>query len=321
MNSAKHRSGWIFSTILVLSGLAGALPAQAAYTIKTIDYPGALNTQFWGINNAGQIVGLADFDGGTTPSVFFVYDPRTRTFTPIPNVPGMRTAAIGINKAGTVVGSAEALDSSFSSGLMINGGAFSFFSHPGFSYTQGRSINDSGLVAGFAADSTGSSSIGFLYNPLTTSFTVFLPSEVTIAHGINKHGQVSGSARFEAGDAYPGSPDGRFGFMRRTDGSIDLFRVNGSGNETSARGLTGTGRIAGFFEDSDTGRTLGFVGSLSRLANYVLTVPAADVLDVDGSVATFVEGMSESGKVVGFWTDSSGYSHGFIGTPVAPKKK
>jgi hypothetical protein len=57
------------------------------------------------------------------------------------------------------------------------------------------------------------------------------------------------------------------------------------------------------------------------LANHVLIVPAADVLDVPDSIDTIVEGIEDAGRIVGFWTDSSFSVHGFLATPIPPKNK
>lgn len=321
MKSIRRYIKPVLPVFLAFLGIACAFPALAAFKFTTVDYPGAVQTQLWGINNAGQIVGYADFDYFATPGTNFVYDSRNATITTLPAVPGVEsTAAIGINKSGVVVGSAGSFTQFEASGLIISNGAFAFFSHPGMSFTQGRSINDAGLITAFVTDLTGQS-FGSIYNPATGSFTDFLPSLSTIAHGINKQNQVVGSANFAANGAYPGSLGGHFGFLRNANGAITLFRVNRNDNPTYARGITGTGRIAGFFLDSIAGRNRGFVGTLAGLANHVLTIPAADVLDVPGSTGTVVEGMNDAGVISGYWTDADGYWHGFLATPIPPKKK
>jgi len=80
-----------------------ALPSGAlALTFTTIDVPGALNTQAFGINPAGQIVG--DYLDSSFGQHGFLMGEHG-TFTTI-DVPGARsTAAFGINPAGQIVGS------------------------------------------------------------------------------------------------------------------------------------------------------------------------------------------------------------------------
>jgi hypothetical protein len=45
--------------LLAVVGIACSFPALAAYEYTTVDYPGAVSTQLWGINNSGQVVGTA----------------------------------------------------------------------------------------------------------------------------------------------------------------------------------------------------------------------------------------------------------------------
>jgi hypothetical protein len=300
--------------ILAVGLLAGSMAAQAAYNYTTIDYPGAINTGFTGVNDKGDIVGIASFDEFS--SIPFVYDAKKNTFTVLPNVPGLQTSAIGINDPGVVVGAATDLTTNNASGTILDKGAYTLFNNPGSSFlTAARGINNPGLVSGYADTDGGNTISGFIYDPKRNSFINFLPSQITIAHGINNQGDVVGSAFFLADEVFPGSPIGNYGFLRRRSGAITLFRVNGG--RTRTRGITNSGLIAGDFFDSTTGTTRGFVTSLSDQSGFQsLTIPATDLLDVPGAVTTFPEGISHSGRVVGFWTDAGFNQHGFIATPI-----
>ncbi len=301
----------LFCTILLVGGIAGALPAQAAYNYTTIDYPGAVATQVFGVNSQGNIVGTAS-DG--IASIGFVYNPRTAIFTVLPNFPGLDTSAIGINEPGVVVGAVTDLNTSFQSGSILDKGAFTIFDHPGSSFfTVARGINDPGLITGYADTDGGNTVSGFIYDRKLNSFIDFLPSpNFTIAHGINNKGEVVGNVFYSADEAFPGSAPGQYGFLRRKNGAITLFRVNGG--QTRARGIAESGLITGNYNDGATQR--GFVTSLSSQSGFQsVTVPAARLLDVPGATVTFPEGITNSGDVVGIWFDASGNLHGFHAKP------
>jgi len=309
MNAISRRSGLMMPLFLALLGSATAFAAQAAYKFTTIDYPGAQSTQFWGINNSGVIVGQAFV--GSDPAISFTYDPKKNVFTVLPNVPtALSTGASGINNQGIVTGSVS--DANTASGFVLSKGAFSFFTHPGYPYTEGRALGSTGLVTGYATDSTFTSSIGFIYDPTNDTFVDFLPSLQTIAQGINGSRNVVGSTRQLAGAVCSTCPGPRYyGFLRDSGGAIRYFLVNGQ--DTRGRGITDSGVIAGSV-NTGTGEK-GFVLTLNGTAPFqALTVPDVSLLAVPGAASTIVEGINEPGTVVGYTTDTGGYNHGFIAT-------
>ena len=307
MKSFILRSHRLLYAFLLLGGIACAFPAQAGYRITTIDFPGAIITQTFGINNQGKIAGGASADGVSTIS--FVYDAKKATFTVLPNVPGLDTSAVGINEPGVVVGAVTDLATTIQSGFILDKGAFTIFDHPGSQFfTVGRGINNAGLVSGYADTDGGTTVSGFIFDPKRNTFTDFLPSNFTIAHGINNKGDVVGNASLNSGDAYPGSPAGNYGFLRRSDGTITLFRVNGVA--TRARGITDAGVITGDADGS------GFVTTLAPGADFqAVTIPAANLLTVPGALQTIPEGIGNSGNVVGIWLDGDANFHGFLAEP------
>jgi uncharacterized membrane protein len=304
---------------LALLGIACAFPTQAAYNYTSIDYPGVDYshggyTFVFGINDE-ELVGNAGISG-TSANIPFVYNRKTKLFTVLPNFSGASTAytlSQGINEDGVVVGG-ESPDNVVESGFILNKGAFTIFSHPGsLSNTEARAISNSGLVAGIAYDATGSNTSGFIYNPKRNSFIDFLPSTFTLAQGINARGEVVGSVELPAGGAYPGSPGGTYGFLRGKSGAITLFRVNSG--RAGGRGITDSGRIAGFFTDPVAGKDRGFVAKLEDgPAFQSLTISAGHLLDFPGSTGTIPEGISNEGAIGGIWFDGAGASHGFLAT-------
>ena len=318
MKSVMHRCIHLF---LVLAGIACSFPAQAAFAVyefKTVDYPHAVSTQLWGINNAGQIIGEALFIG--QPTLSFLYNPQNGVFTSLPPVPGevesdtVSNGFIGINDPGVVVGSTS-FDGVTQSGVILHtNGTFTFFPHPGWPITIARAVGNSGLVTGYATNLDNSDFIGFIYNPASNTFIDFLESPQTIAQGINASNQVVGSAFFFPNGVYAGSPPGQYAFLRESGGAITLFRVNSS--RTRARGINDFGTIAGFVT-VPPGVASGFVGTLAGLPGPGQNIPDADLLNVPGAVDTFAQAINNAEQVVGAWDDGNpnGFQHGFIATP------
>ena len=297
--------------LLWLVAIAAAIPAQAAWKYTIIDYPGATQTQVFGLNNSGEAVGQAVV--GTT-TINFAYNSKKGTFTVLPNVPGAAiTGAFAISSAGVIAGSAG--DGSNNRGIILDKGAFSFFSAPGWAYTEARAISNNGrLITGFAADSTLSNYVGLIYDVEDNSFTKFLPSTFTIAQGINSQKQTVGNVQLDANVAYPGAPAGAYGFFRPPNGDIVFFTVNGA-LVNRPRGINNSGLVTGFY--NITGAQRGFVARVAASPAYqALTVPGDDLLDVPGASGTVPEGINESGEISGTWFDAAGNTHGFFATPV-----
>jgi probable HAF family extracellular repeat protein len=95
---------YVLFVLLTLGFLLGVpLGAHAiVYSFTRIDVPGAYNTEAFGINNLGQIVGSYADSNSTGPHGFLA---RAGKFSVI-DVPGaVDTVASGINNLGQIVGS------------------------------------------------------------------------------------------------------------------------------------------------------------------------------------------------------------------------
>src|SRR6266850_8184447 len=182
------------------------------YVANRIDYvdPGdgavANFTQLWSINNKGNALGFASFDGGVT--IFsFLYDPATGNYVRLPLPPGfdgITTFAnpTGINDAGVMTGAA--FEPTGVRSFTLKDGVFTFFSIPGWAETNARTIGNptaahpQGLVVGYVDDGvfdTLQSFAGFIYDPATAAFATFntVDSFFTIVHGQNVLGQIVGN--------------------------------------------------------------------------------------------------------------------------------
>ena len=302
---------------LWLVAIAAAIPAQAAWKYTSIDYPGATATQVFGLNDRGEAVGEATVG---TMQFGFTYNTKKATFTVLPNVPRAPTTnTLANNNAGLEAGRAG--DGTNNRGIILDKGAFSFFSTPGWAYTESRGISDNGqLVTGYGADSSLSNYVGFIYDTQDNRFIEFLPSIFTIAQGINSHKQVVGNVQLDPSVAYPGAPAGGYGFLRQPNGDVVLFRVNGAINNRG-RGINNSGLITGFFTDTSTHVNRGFVAQVAVAPAYQdVTVQGDALLDVPGAGGTIAEAINNSGHVAGTWFDAAGNYHGFFAAPVPGTK-
>ena len=298
-----------------------------------VDYPGAPSTFLGGINNLGQAAGAASYydvdttdpnNPITTPlppyAVSFLYNVKPPAFNLLPPALGYVVSAFANNDAGVVVGQAQA--DPFSAdmiGFILDTSGYRFFAHPGFNQTVPRGIGSTGLVTGFATnDYNRVGQIGFIYDPVLDAFTdiTFSGGINVFAQGINANGQIVGSVNFPAvGGAYPGSPRGRYSYLREPDGSTTLFRVNGL--PTSARGVNDAGLITGFVTGAD-GAVTGFVAILPGRSGYqAVTVPAAQLFGVPGLNDPAPQAINNGGRIVGVGAvDADGFFQGgFVGTP------
>jgi hypothetical protein len=236
-----------------------SLPAYAEYTYQLVIPPGAPNANLFGINNAGKAVGAA-FDDFGYYLYSFEYDMKRGVYTAISD----EFDAIGISSNGVMTGSGG--DFLNVCAIRDKDGTLTFFYPPSWtpdSFCQGRSVNPDGKFSGLNFDEFGIWT-GFIYDPEYGTFEEFLPSLQTIAHGINAQGQNVGSVFLYPDEAYPGSPPGRYAYLRQVDGSVKYFAISQSlPGESRARGISENGLMSGFYVNPET----------SEFTGYATTVP------------------------------------------------
>ncbi len=307
--------------ILAVGLLAGPMAADAQYDYQQIDYPGASDTQVFGVNDRGSVVG----NGHIAPDTFpFIYSLKKGGFIVVAPLDGYSsTSVLGTNNRGDMVGSVVSLNGFTTSGFIRdNNGNFTVFKHPkAVSFTNPRAVNNKGLVTGYRDDPDDqfSPENGFIYDSNTGTFTDIVPSLFTLAHGITSRGDVVGSAVFfKADDPCPPSSDEttvRYGWLRTVNGAVTYFDVNG--RRTSARGITDSGTIAGFVSDIGTigiDTAKGFVVDLDGSQCQSITIDDDDLLAPPGAELTILQGINKSGEVVGWYSDGTN-NHGFVATP------
>jgi hypothetical protein len=170
-----------------------------------VSAPGAVDTEFYQVNTAGQIA--TSYYGSDGIYHAAVYDSVNSSWTYLPDVPGYtENLAGGINNHGVVVGD-PFLNSSYVGGIgwTWNGTSYSFFSAPGSDPTKlgtaTYSINDAGQIVGYYEDSN-SVQHGYLKTGSTfTTLDAPGANGLTSAQGINNLGYVTGYYNDASGTA------------------------------------------------------------------------------------------------------------------------
>ena len=318
--------------VLTVGLLAAPMVAQAQYDYQLIDHPGGTpDTQFFGINDRGDVAGIGFTNVDTFP---FVYASKKGTFTDVAPLAGFDTSVLGIADSGVLVGSVDSFDLSTRSGFIRDkNGNFTVFSHPdALSFTRARGVNNKGLVTGFRdrpfplfPPPDDITIVAFVYDPKRDTYTDVIPESdhvQSIAQGINSKGEVVGSAFFLGADDPCNNPSfvERYGWWRATDGTVNYFSVNGW--RTAARGINDSDEIVGFVQDPNDGGFKGFKVELDGSQCQSITIPTGDLLEFSGFDRMFPQGITNSGVIVGGVRNSLiDLNHGFIATPQKGSKK
>jgi uncharacterized membrane protein len=159
--------------------------------LTTLDFPGASQTELYGINDSGVVVGewdILDPEGNLLAYHGFLW--RNGDFSEV-NFPGSGdTALVGIWDSGITDPTAH--------GFAFSKGSFSSFDVPGGAFTQADDISDNGQIVGVYLDAVGVEH-GFLkFNDVYTTLD-FPGAATTTAWGVNNWGMVVGTYRDTSG--------------------------------------------------------------------------------------------------------------------------
>jgi uncharacterized membrane protein len=172
----------------------GFLLSQGVVT--TLDFPGASDTEAFGINESGTIVGqwdLLDAFGNLLIVHGFIWNNGSFTEFDFPGAGD--TSLFGINASGDLVGGWDpGLTAPVEHGFVCTKGQCFSFDFPGAPITQGDDINALGQIAGVYIDASGGEH-GFLAVGANFTTLDFPGALVTGAWGINSAGQIVGIYR------------------------------------------------------------------------------------------------------------------------------
>lgn len=284
----------VVALLMGLVLLAVCPPVLAvSFSFTTIDVPfvGACCTQAFGINDDGEIVGSYQDANGATHGFL---DVRSN-FTTV-DVPGaIGTSANGVNERGEIVGSFT--DGSGSHGFVKFKKKFTSIDFPGALATEANGINKRGQIVGSYQDTL--TTHGFLRRGAVFS-TIDVPGTFfTIANAIDTGGQIVGSSSCPFGICGFFEDDNVFTVI---DLSISSIRL------TNANGIS-AGVIVGSF----------VFQRMLPLQGFAIPAPgssfAGAILQFPGSVDTGASGINSEGQIVGFYSDASGQTHGFLAVP------
>jgi probable HAF family extracellular repeat protein len=270
--------------------------AQTTYSFKELNYPGDTFTQLLGINNSGDIAGYHGF----AVNQGFTYSTKTGKFT-TENYPGSAmTQVIGINNEPFKTSGFYVLKSGKTEGFTDFQGTFTTVNFPKTPFNQLLSQNDFGQAAGYystKADGSGPDH-AYVYDEFGGVFELFtIPNSVSAqATGINNAGDVCGFTI--------DSSTAMHGWLKVQGHFTILDDPNGVG-ATAALGLNNKGQVVGSYTDS-SGNGHGFV--------YTITSNTWQTIDDPNGTGTVVNGINDSGVLVGFWGSGSD-NYGFVATP------
>jgi uncharacterized membrane protein len=286
--------GFAFATLLsVCLGFAALGQAQsdaaipeAHLTFTTIDVPGAVATDVFGINSAGDMVGGYSPESGNGSA--FLLSEGTFSFFAYPG-------AVGINDSGIISGWAYVRQNTAAVSFLYEGKTFTKIRLPGQSATIARGINNAGYVVG-----------GFGSFSATRGFELrghqlkdISPPGAYIyvfGDGINNLGEVVGSTS--------GGVGANNGFACK-GGTFLTISFPGANDLTEAWGVNDSGVIVGWYEKCSP---CAFHGFAYKNGKYVS-------LDYPGAAATFAFGINNVGEVVGAYSLDN-VTHGFVTSPI-----
>jgi probable HAF family extracellular repeat protein len=244
----------------------------------TINDPSGSNTNAYGINDAGQIVGSYLDIGGVSHGFVDV----SGVFTTLDDPSGTNTVAYGINNAGQIVGGYQDAGGILH-GFLDSGGIFVTIDDPlsGGDGTYAYGINDAGQIVGSFRDASRQSE-GFLDTGGTFT-TVIDPLQFyeTVLFGINNGGQSTGVYQDASGIVH--------GF-RYSEGIFAPIEYP-AGVDTFAYGINSAGEIVGSWGTPFADGIHGF------LDNGGVFTDLKDPLATGGE--TLAHGINDSGLIVG----------------------
>ena len=297
--SPRHLTRLMLVSFMVAGGARFAA-AQPKYTVHDLGTLGSTFNRAFGINNAGQVVGLSGdraFRTAPNSAINAATDDVGTLFS------GGSTVALGINDLGQVVGSSSTSSSSMTHAFRtapnsaINPSTDDLGTLFASAFTVATGINDSGQVVGYStlprvATHAFRTAPNSAINPATDDIGALtagpLLGSFIQAFGINHSGQVTGVSFTHA-------------FRTAANGAInaatdDLGAFSG-GCCSTATGINASGQVIGFSSVGVSGNTHAF----RTAPNGAINTFTDDLGTLGGTFST-AQGINSSGQVVG-WSD------------------
>ncbi len=306
----------IAAAILGLSALVASATAatssltdaSANYSFATPNNPADTTfNQLLGINESGLIAGYFGSGMAGHPNKGYLLPNDGAGAYESENFPGsQQTQVTGLNDVGVTVGFwADKKGDNFG---FYTTGAHHFHSadYPTSSpaspaVDQLLGVNDQGIAVGFYNDAKGNAH-GYTYNIASHRYgNIALAGATSVtAAAINNQKDIAGFETNAAGTVE--------GFLLLSNGKLITLNVPGS-SMTQAFGVNDGDQVVGAYQlgSGKSATTHGFI--------WAPGFGFQNVDDPTGVGATTVNGINDHGRLVGFYTDSSGNTDGFLATP------
>ncbi len=179
-------TGEIIGTYSFFGGVHGFIWEGNGSCFDIVDPLGPAETEAWGVNKSGQIVGRYI----NSSSIYQGFEYDNGTYTTISCQGWTNTRAYGINDAGVIVGDVFNSTSGPFSGFTYKSGTCTTFNYPNATSTYGRGINNKNQITGLYQNSTGT--FGFGAQGSTFVSISYPASTATLAYHANDHATVAG---------------------------------------------------------------------------------------------------------------------------------
>jgi probable HAF family extracellular repeat protein len=278
------------------------------YELTSLDFPGALATQAYGINPQGDIVGFyLSADG--VPHCFLYHNDEWITLDiEYPSVEYF-TDIVGINPSGNLIGTTGLKypweDCGPRDGFYSTGDSLEAVTYPGAHDTWIWGINPKGVMVGTA--------LGYEYSGSCEGMVLLWSAGFVLEDGVftplnppNSGQWVSADDINAAGDILGSYTDTvlweRHDFILKGDKYTIIEPPEGV-PDFGPRAIGPNGMLAGVYGDLSSG----FKSFVWFQDNFIS-------IEMPGAFHTFVNDISPSGVVVGRYLDATGH-HGFVGKP------
>lgn len=256
----------------------------------TFDYPDAVLTYAYGINNHNQVVG--SYVDGVSGTLGYIRAANGNFSAPLmePDAVISETVPLGINDDGTVCG--FYFGGSGFEGFLYAGGTYTTYNVLGLHPTELTGINNAGDLSATVLSQTGYVVIG------GTVSSVEIPgASLIFPRGINAGDQVTGTY-FDANNQ-------GYGFYSDGEGVLHYPVAVPRAKKTLFYGLNDLGYMVGGYT-TGSGRNMVTHGLLFVPPNKFVTV------DYTGATEVLLTGINTRGIICGYYTDSAHKTHGLL---------